>query len=133
MSPTVLAEPKKWSSSLVQCKWCSVAAQPSLEAAQAVIELWQQIILGLTAEQRHQLRTLLKAYFNIFTTQDNGCHPTAVETVDAQPIWLHLQGLTLVKRQAMEQEIRVIVAVNVLEPLDTPWAAPVVLVQKKDG
>ncbi|KAI4896946.1 hypothetical protein NFI96_002744 [Prochilodus magdalenae] len=56
-----------------------------------------------------------------------------IDTGTAAPIWLSPHRLPLAKRQAAEQKLKEMVEAGVIEPANSPWAGPVVLVKKKDG
>ncbi|KAK2905711.1 hypothetical protein Q8A73_009654 [Channa argus] len=56
-----------------------------------------------------------------------------IDTSDAPPIRLRPHRLPLVKRQAAQELIESMVANDLIEPSDSPWAAPMVMVRKKTG
>ncbi|KAK2917592.1 hypothetical protein Q8A73_004338 [Channa argus] len=56
-----------------------------------------------------------------------------IDTGDAPPIRLRPHRLPLVKRQAAQELIESMVANDIIEPSDSPWAAPMVMVRKKTG
>ena len=100
--------------------------------------LWQRSSDGLEPQQRLQLKRLLDDYMDIFAARDEDCRQTglvqhAIETRDAQPIRLRPHRLALTRRQVAEDKIREMAAAGIIEPSNSPWAAPVVLVRKKNG
>ena len=114
------------------------AAFPSPETAEAVHALWLRSGVGLDVQQSGQLRLLLEDYADIFAARDEDCRWTglvqhAIDTSSARPIRLRPHRLALAKRQAAEDKVREMAAAGVIEPSSSPWAAPAVLVKKKDG
>ncbi|XP_042073272.1 uncharacterized protein LOC121813519 [Haplochromis burtoni] len=111
---------------------------PSTETIEAVDDLWQRSSVGLNVDQRQRLRCLLDENVDIFAASDKDCRQTSlvqhtIDTSSAQPIRLRPHRLPLSKRQVAEEKIREMAAAGVIEPSNSPWAAPVVLVGKKDG
>ncbi|CAI5637478.1 unnamed protein product [Oreochromis niloticus] len=111
---------------------------PSTETTEAVGDLWQRSSIGLNVDQRQRLRCLLDENVDIFAASDKDCRQTGlvqhtIDTGSAQPIRLRPHRLPLSKRQVAEEKIREMAAAGVIEPSNSPWAAPVVLVGKKDG
>ncbi|KAK2920525.1 hypothetical protein Q8A73_000010 [Channa argus] len=112
------------------------SAPPSDETAAAVAELAQRSGGQLDAVQRQQLNSLLQDFVDIFAARDEDCTRTGlvqhhIDTGDAPPIRLRPHRLPLVKCQAAQELIESMVANDIIEPSDTPWAAPMVMVQKK--
>ncbi|KAK2912645.1 hypothetical protein Q8A73_006758 [Channa argus] len=113
-------------------------APPSDETAAAVAELAQRSGGHLDAAQRHQLNRLLQDFVDIFAARDEDCTRTGlvqhhIDTGNAPPIRLRPHRLPLVKRQAAQELIKSMVANDIIEPSDSPWAAPMVMVRKKTG
>ncbi|XP_067358906.1 uncharacterized protein [Channa argus] len=113
-------------------------APPSDETAAAVAELAQRSGGHLDAAQRQQLNRLLQDFVDIFAARDEDCTRTGlvqhhIDTGDAPPIRLRPHRLPLVKRQAAQELIESMVANDIIEPSDSPWAAPMVMVRKKTG
>ncbi|KAK2894334.1 hypothetical protein Q8A73_016818, partial [Channa argus] len=113
-------------------------APPSDETAAAVAELAQRSGGHLDAAQRQQLNRLLQDFVDIFAARDEDCTRTGlvqhhIDTADAPPIRLRPHRLLLVKRQAAQELIESMVANDIIEPTDSPWAAPMVMVRKKTG
>ncbi|KAK2887927.1 hypothetical protein Q8A73_019375 [Channa argus] len=113
-------------------------APPSDETAAAVAELAQRSGGHLDAAQRQQLNRLLQDFIDIFAARDEDCTRTGlvqhhIDTGDAPPIHLRPHRLPLVKRQAPQELIESMVANDIIEPSDSLWAAPMVMVRKKTG
>lgn len=119
----------------------SMPGQPtnhtSAETSEAVRELCRRSSDGLDQQQCGQLRHLLEDYADIFAAKDEDCRRTglvqhSIDTGTAQPIRLRPHRLALGKRQVAEDKVREMAAAGVIEPSDSPWAAPAVLVRKKN-
>ncbi|KAJ8385356.1 hypothetical protein AAFF_G00189770 [Aldrovandia affinis] len=113
------------------------SALPTSETARAVHDLWQCSSSALDPTQQQQLQQLLWENADSLTARDEDCKRTglvqhSIDTGPAPPIRLRPYQLTLAKPQAAEEQIRNMVAARVIEPSDSPWAAPAVLVKKKD-
>ena len=57
----------------------------------------------------------------------------SIHTGDAQPIRQPVQRVPLCQRQEMQNLLTEMQDKDVIQPSQSPWASPVVLVQKKDG
>ncbi|KAI3370527.1 hypothetical protein L3Q82_025289 [Scortum barcoo] len=113
------------------------AQPPSMETKQAIDDLYDRSCEGLEEGQRLQLRELLDLFSDIFAAKDEDCTHTSlvqhnIDTGNAHPICLHPRRLPLTKRALAEQKIKEMVEAGIIEPSTSPWAAPVVLVKKKD-
>ncbi|KAG1946509.1 thy-1 membrane glycoprotein [Pimephales promelas] len=92
----------------------------------------------LSTPQQEQLQRLLGEFMDIFAAREEDCTRTAlvqhhIDTGPAAPIRLRPHRLPLAKRQAAEEMIREMAANGIIEPSDSPWAAPMVMVRKKTG
>lgn len=110
---------------------------PSEETRQAVLELCERNQEGLLPTQRTLLKRLLEEFMDIFAARDEECVGTDlvqhdIDTGSARPIRLRPRRLPLAKRAAAEQKIAEMAAAGVIEPSNSPWTAPAVLVKKKD-
>ncbi|KAL1254314.1 hypothetical protein QQF64_016543 [Cirrhinus molitorella] len=115
-----------------------IPASPSPETVAAVEELGQQSGSHLNRLQQEQLQQLLQEFMDIFAAREEDCTRTAlvqhhIDTGHAAPIRLRPHRLPLAKRQAAEELIRDMAANGIIEPSDSPWAAPIVMVRKKQG
>ncbi|KAI3363837.1 hypothetical protein L3Q82_001439 [Scortum barcoo] len=114
--------------------WNSCLKTTGLEGHQAT---YHHSCEGLEAGQRLQLRELLDLFSDIFAAKDEDCTHSSlvqhnIDTGNAHPIRLHPCRLPLTKRALAEQKIKEMVETGINEPSTSPWAAPVVLVKKKD-
>ncbi|CAI5669469.1 unnamed protein product [Oreochromis niloticus] len=106
--------------------------QLSTETKQAVEDLYHRSCEGLQADQQWQLREILDLFADIFAAKDEDCMQTSlvqhdIDTGDARPIRLRPRRLPLAKRAAAEQKIREMAEAGIIEPSNSPWAAPAVL------
>ncbi|KAJ8340597.1 hypothetical protein SKAU_G00352300 [Synaphobranchus kaupii] len=108
------------------------------ETTAAVHTLWQRSSSGLDHQQRQQLKSLLDGNADLFVVPDEDCTQTklvqhTINTDTAQPIRLRPHRMSPAKRLVAEEKVKEMAAAGVMEPSDSPWAAPAVLVQKKSG
>ncbi|KAJ8359452.1 hypothetical protein SKAU_G00159770 [Synaphobranchus kaupii] len=108
------------------------------ETTAAVHALWQRSSSGLDHQQRQQLKSLLDGNADLFAVRDEDCTQTelvqhTINTDTAQPIRLRLHRMSPAKRLVAEEKVKEMAAAGVIEPSDSPWAAPAVLVQKNSG
>ena len=91
----------------------------------------------LTPEQQQDFRRLIVDYRDVFSTKDEPLGQTNVvqHTIqtEGEPIKCGYRRIpTGLKDEAIKEEERM-KSLGVIEPSESPWAAPVVLVRKKDG
>ncbi|KAJ8351913.1 hypothetical protein SKAU_G00233890 [Synaphobranchus kaupii] len=108
------------------------------ETTAAVHALWQRSSSGLDHQQRQQLKSLLDGNADLFAVRDEDCTQTelvqhTINTDTAQPIRLRPHRMSPAKRLEAEEKVKEMATAGVIEPSDSPWAAPAVLVQKKSG
>ncbi|KAJ8380732.1 hypothetical protein SKAU_G00015100 [Synaphobranchus kaupii] len=89
-------------------------------------------------QQPQQLKSLLDGNADLFAVRDEDCTQTelvqhTINTDTAQPIRLRPHRMSPAKRLVAEEKVKEMAAAGVIEPSDSPWAAPAVLVQKKSG
>lgn len=122
----------------VTSRHVSPAQPPATGTGQAITELFERSCHGLNEEQQRQLRELLSEFSDAFAERDEDCTHTNlvlhdIDTAGAQPIRLRSRHLPLIKRLAAQQKIEEMLQTGIIEPSTSPWAAPAVLVRKKDG
>ena len=105
------------------------------------MDLFSQIEMDLshlTEKEQQSLKLLLASYADVFslnsgelgTTQlvthsiDTGTHPHIKQQVRRTPFAL---------RKKVDRLVQEMLDQKVIEPYESPWASPIVLVQKKDG
>ncbi|KAJ3665220.1 hypothetical protein Zmor_000726 [Zophobas morio] len=56
-----------------------------------------------------------------------------IDTGDHAPIAVPPYQLNATKKQLLKEEVEKMIQAQVIEECDSPWAAPIVLIPKKDG
>ena len=92
----------------------------------------------VSVEQKSSLHNLIAEYADVFVGPDGMLGRTdkvkhVIDTGDSKPIKLPPRRLPLSQKEVVKKEIDRMLAEDVIEPSDSPWAAPIVLVTKKDG
>ena len=101
-------------------------------------EMFDKSIEFLDVDQQLQFKTLLTKYQDIFakSSDDLGCTDRVKHTIDmrdAKPIRQPVRRQPYGKREMEKEEISKMLAKGVIEPSNSPWSSPIVLVTKKDG
>ena len=91
----------------------------------------------LSPLQQQQLNGLFKEFSDVFSQgeDDLGCTPLLEHTIETHGPPLHQpyrQQNPAVRREMMAQ-VQQMLASDVIQPSNSPWASPVVMVKKKDG
>lgn len=89
----------------------------------------------LSSEERVRLDQVLDEHREIFEKK-MGTTPYAehrIETGDHAPIAMPPYQMTVTKKEILKKEIDQLLDEDAIEECESPWAAPVVLVPKKDG
>lgn len=84
------------------------------------------------------LKSVLTQYSDVFIEPDGSLGRTdlvkhSINTGDARSIKLPPRRLPIHQKKIAEQEIDKMLREDVIEPSNSPWAAPIVLVKKRDG
>ena len=103
-------------------------------------ELLTHLELGsanLSAEERQSLESLLVSYRNIFdlTSEELGATQLVtnlIDTGDHRPIKQQVCWTPFALRAKVDQLVHEMLDQQVIEPSESPWASPIVLVQKWD-
>ena len=93
---------------------------------------------GLSSEQLTQMQNLLKEYADIFSLHPSDLGTTdqithSINTGDHEPIRQPLRRLPFSLRSKTNELVQEMLDQGVIQPSKSPWASPVVLVEKKDG
>lgn len=99
-------------------------------------DLFKRSCGGLEGNHRQKLCTLLDNFADIFAAEERDCTHTDlvqhhIDTGNAPPI--HLHHLILAKQVVVEDKLQEMLIAGVIDPSDSPWSSPVVLVKKKDN
>ena len=108
----------------------NVSLTPNIESKEDVI-----ICDELTVEQKQQLHDLLSDYSDIFSDvpQVTNVIKYAVNTGTNDPINKRPYPLPYAMRNQIKEEVDKMLKAGIVESSDSPYAAPVVLVRKKDN
>ena len=94
----------------------------------------------LTNEQKQQLRELIDEYWMIFSRSDQdigqvdevyGQHD--IKLTDDTPIKQRPYKIPYAKEQVVNESVEKMLKMNIIEPTDSDWSSPIVLVKKPDG
>ena len=101
-------------------------------------DLIQRSTEHVDQDQKFQITKLLCKYQDVFARDDDDLGRTdltkhTINTGNAQPIRQPALRVPLHLRSEADQQVEDMLKRGVIEPSHGPWAAPVVLVKKKDG
>ena len=104
----------------------------------ALKELWLKNCEGLDESQRGQLWDLLVDFQHCFAFGEGDLGRThlvqhEIETGDAMPIRLRPRRLPFARQDAADKALLDMQRAGIIEPSESAWAAPVVMVPKKGG
>lgn len=92
----------------------------------------------LPPSAQRELQILLSSYADVFAldlselgTTDMVTH--SIETGDHRPIRQPVRRTPFALREKVDTLVQEMLEQQVIEPSESPWASPIVLVQKKDG
>ena len=93
---------------------------------------------GLSPQQLSQMQALLKEYMDIFSLQPSDLGTTdqmthSIDTDDHRPIRQPPRRLPFSLRSKTNELVKEMLDQGIIQPSKSPWASPVVLVEKKDG
>ncbi len=88
--------------------------------------------------RRRKVTKLLEDYKDVYSTgeQDLGRTSLVTHTIDTQgahPSYQRPYGVPYADRKELERQIESMIKNDVIEEANSPWSAPVILVEKKDG
>ena len=99
--------------------------------------MWEAIPDSLTRKQRVEIERLLVKHATVFAKSSDDMGRTNVathkiNTGDAAPVKQPSRRVALSFRAEAEAEVNRMLDIGVIRPSVSPWAAPVVLIRKKD-
>ena len=143
VSPAVTYSERVWTSTEDGEK--SVGEIHRIETARdhdnRVEELFAQLKLELdhlTTGERETIRALVTAYDDVFALDASELGTTnvvthSIDTAEHRPVRQPVRRAPFTLRPKIDKLIKEMLEQKVIEPSDSPWASPIVLVQKKDG
>ena len=131
----VVCEPVQ---SVMALKECPGQQQPATKLPTHLQELYQESIDGLTPVQQTQVCNLLCEFSDVFSQGPHDLGRTdlvqhRIDTRDASPIRQPPRRLPLSKQKDAAETVEDMEREGIIEPSNSPWASPIVLVKKKDG
>ena len=90
---------------------------------------------NLNEEQKQDILVLMREYPSVFQPVPGRTTLTAhqVHTGDAVPIRQNAYRIPYSRREVVKKELDEMLEAGVIRPSSSPWASPIVLVNKKDG
>jgi transposase InsO family protein len=91
---------------------------------------------SLSPAQLSSILSVLPSSLFADVDHPHGCTATATHVIDTgtnRPCWTGLRPTSPGERLIVQQEIKRMLACNVIRPSTSPWASPIVLVKKKDN
>ena len=110
----------------------------STEVPPHLTDMYEKATKHLSAKQRDEVRELLLKHSNLFSKSDDDLGRThlvehTIDTGTSKPIKQAPYRVPLAKRLIAEQEIKNMAEKGIIEPSNSPWSNPVVMVTKPDG
>ena len=89
----------------------------------------------LSPEQKEQVWNLLREFSDIFTDQPGTTHLVEhkIVTTTSEPIRVKQYPIPYAKQVEIEDEVKKMVEAGIIEPSNSPYNSPIVLVNKSDG
>ena len=130
-----LNEPVKLVSTLVMPK--QVAPTP-VERTQQLLKDLQPESETLSEEEKEKWRAFLFEYSHLFALDKSELGPTniithSIDTGDHPPIRQPVRRTPFALRQRVDDLVQEMLNQGVIQPSQSPWASPIVLVKKRDG
>ena len=116
---------------------------PSQQESWRKRKLWEVLAEELTdsslpVQERRSLSLLLEEYHEVFSLEEGERGETDlvelhIETGDALPRKQPVRRVPFAVRKEIARQLKEMQSSNVIQPSNSPWASPIVLVRKKDG
>ena len=110
----------------------------SLRKQNLLEELVEKTGDGLSTTEKEQLQLLLETYADVFAEHGADIGRTGrvqhqIDTGSSPPIRQPLRRMPLAKRDQAQKLLQDMLERDIVEPSNSPWASPIVLVTKRDG
>uniref|UniRef100_A0AAQ4RI62 Gypsy retrotransposon integrase-like protein 1 n=1 Tax=Gasterosteus aculeatus aculeatus TaxID=481459 RepID=A0AAQ4RI62_GASAC len=117
---------------------CESLQESEAKRMTALREVWQRSAGDLDSEQQERLWQLLIEFRDCFSCDEEELGQTSlvqhtIDTGDATPIRQRPRRLPLGRQDAAERALEKMQRAGIIEPSESPWASPVVMVPKKGG
>jgi len=111
---------------------------PEVVLPQEIEKVYQEISIPLSEEERLKFRKMLYDRQNAFANEEHPLGKTNLVKHDIiltnpSPIKQPPRRVPFHLREETDKEIQSMIEKGVIEPSNSPWASPVVLVRKRDG
>ena len=121
----------------------SASPMPPLEEVAKLMpvhvqDLFMRLMVNLNEEQIIKLPQFLTEFADIFVKDDTdlGCFSAIqhkINTGNSKPIHQHMHSTPLGFAEEEEKHLKKMLDCGVIQPLNSEWSSPLVLVRKKDG
>lgn len=103
-----------------------------------LLDLYERSTVNIHTQYHDQVKQCLIDFADVFSksSSDIGCTDAVKHTIktgDAKPVKQRLRRHPLCNQEEIERQVKDLEERGVIEPSESPWAANVVLVKKKDG
>ena len=135
---TAVIEPKKTASFVVETGVVQAPLKRADKLAKVLDELKFSTALTAHASEKQDLLQLLDKHLDVFAANDEDIGRVqliehAIETGDALPARSRARFYSPTQRVAIKTEVDKYKQAGIVRPSSSPWAAPVLIVKKKDG
>ena len=95
-------------------------------------------VTGMPEQEKRELLGLLEEHHTTFSLVEGERGETnlvemEIDTGHAQPVRQRLRRMPFAVRREVSKQLRAMQSSGVIQPSDSPWSSPVVMVRKKDG
>jgi transposase InsO family protein len=119
-------------------KQLSATHQTGTKVPEHLTPLFESASETLDTKQQDSLRSLLTEFTDVFMEPGGTLGRTdiaehTINTGDSKPIKMHPRRTLIKQKEVIDEEVTQMLANDIIEPSNSPWASPVLLVTKKDG
>ena len=109
-----------------------------IQKQQALWDMIERCDEALSEEQQRKLYNLLLSHADVFATGDDDLGRTnhlshTISTGNHGPIRQHARRMPPYQRSEVKELLENMLSRDVIQPSNSPWASPIVVVRKKDG